>query len=256
MKKKIIPIILITIFLAFLGAYTYLQFHYSVPILMYHSFDESLVGEYAAVAPDVFYNQMKFIKDKNYTVISLDDYCRMLKDKEKVPRNLIVITIDDGYRDNVEAIKTLQKFNFPATIFVIANNIGNERYLTREHIEWFLKNTQVHIGAHGVYSHYLPDVDDEVVNFEIVESKKRLENLFSVKVDTISYPTGGFDKRVLKEVRDAGYLCACTTNRGFSKELDIYALRRIKITNRDSGVRLWAKLSGFYNFFKRVKNPY
>ena len=86
--------------------------------------------------------------------------------------------------------------------------------------------------------------------------KKNLEELFLKDIKTISYPVGGFDKRVLKEVENSDYLCGCTTNRGFSKKLDRFALRRIKITNRDLGLRLWAKLSGFYNIFKKVKKPY
>jgi len=69
--------------------------------------------------------------------------------------------------------------------------------------------------------------------------------MFSKNVELISYPIGGFSKEILNDVEEAGYLCACATNRGFSRQLDRFALRRIKITNRDLDFRLWAKLSGF-----------
>jgi len=38
--------------------------------------------------------------------------------------------------------------------------------------------------------------------------------------------------------------------------LDRFSLRRIKITDRDLGFRLWIKLTGFYNIFKKLKKPY
>jgi hypothetical protein len=60
----------------------------------------------------------------------------------------------------------------------------------------------------------------------------------------------------LREVKEAGFLCACTTNRGYSGNVDRFALRRIKITNRDKGFSLWIKLSGFYDMFKKVRKPY
>ena len=80
--------------------------------------------------------------------------------------------------------------------------------------------------------------------------------MFGVKIKTFSYPVGGYTPQTVEDVKEAGYLCACTTNRGTSKELNRYALRRIKVTGRDKKFKLWAKLSGFYNIFKRVKDPY
>jgi peptidoglycan/xylan/chitin deacetylase (PgdA/CDA1 family) len=102
----------------------------------------------------------------------------------------------------------------------------------------------------------LDKLSDAQLKEEIDVSKKRLEALFSVKIETFAFPTGAFDKRTLKELSEAGYLCACTTNRGFSRKLEPLALRRIKVTNNDNDFTLWAKLSGFYNVFKKPKKPY
>jgi peptidoglycan/xylan/chitin deacetylase (PgdA/CDA1 family) len=223
---------------------------------MYHSLDENMVTNYAAVKPQVFYKQMKFLKDKNYKVIPLDDYCRMLKDKKPIPKNIAIITFDDGYRDNLKAIEILKKFDYPATIFVVVDEIGSPNYLTKNNINWLLKNTKVTVGSHTLTHAYLPDLNSTILRREIFDSKKSLEELFKTPVETISYPVGGFNEHTLKEVRSADYLCACTTNRGFSENIDRFALRRIKITNDDRGVSLWVKLSGIYNFFKKPKKPY
>ncbi len=252
MKRKIFLILSIV----FVSLFLWFHSNYQPPILMYHSFDEKLIGKYASVSPQVFYRQMEFIKNKGYKVISLEDYCRILHSKKRIPHNIVIITIDDGYQDNLKAIEILDKFDFPATIFLIVNNIGKTDYLKEKDIRWFLKNTKVRIGSHTLTHAYLPSCNDRELEKEIEKSKKILEKKFGVKISTIAYPIGGFDKRVLEKVKEEGYLCGCTTNRGFSKRLNVYALRRIKITQRDLGIRLWAKLSGFYNLFRRVKPPY
>ncbi|MFA5008364.1 MAG: polysaccharide deacetylase family protein [Candidatus Omnitrophota bacterium] len=250
---RIILILLILIAITF---YAYLYFHYTTPILMYHSFDESKTKNFAAVSKDNFYKQMKFIKEKGYKVIPLNDYCCMLKDENPVPRNLVVITIDDGYKDNLEAIKILKDFNFPATLFVTINRIGKPEFLTDGDIRSILKETRITIGSHTMTHPELWKLSDAQLKNEISDSKYSLERQFKTKVETIAYPGGAYDERTLREIKNANYLCACTTNRGSSKKIDLFSLRRIKATEHDTNFSLWAKLSGFYNVFKKPKKPH
>ena len=241
------------IILSFWG---YLYINYRAPILMYHSLDKERLESYAAVSPETFRRQMKFIKDRGYQVLSLEDYCQLLEEKKYLPRNMVIITFDDGYKDNLEAAKILNEFEFGATFFLVADNIGKKGFLARRDINWILNNTDITIGSHTLTHAYLPKLDVERLQKEIKLSKEKLEKIFKINIMTFAYPVGGFDKRALKEVKSAGYSCACTTNRGFSRKLDLGALRRIKITERDNNFKLWAKLSGFYNIFKKLKKPY
>lgn len=254
--KKILKVTGILFTLAFLFFLVYVYDSHTTPILMYHSFDKSRVENYAAVDPGKFYKQMQFIKKNGYCVVSLDNYCRMLSEDAAIPRKIVIITIDDGYKDNLEAIKILKEFDYPATIFLIWDRIDKPGYLSAQDINDFLKNTRVKIGSHSLSHPDLPKNSNEQLKEEIFVSKDRLEKLFSAKIETFASPTGAFDERILKDLKDAGYLCACTTNRGFSKKINRFALRRIKVTNRDSDFTFWAKISGFYNVFKRPKKPY
>ncbi|MCM8820168.1 MAG: polysaccharide deacetylase family protein [Candidatus Omnitrophica bacterium] len=253
--RKILKFIIVIFVLIFTFWY-FLFLNYSTPILMYHSLDESKIKDYPVVSTRVFLEQMKFIKKIGYKVISLTDYCRHLKEKNTQLRNAVVITFDDGLKDNMMAVNILKDFDFTATIFLIADRIGQNGYLTEENIKWFLKNTKINIGSHTLRHLYLPDLDVDELKDEILGSKIKLQKLFDTAVDTISYPAGGFNEKVLKIVEEAGYLCACTTNRSFSKKNNYFQLRRIKITNRDLGFKLWIKLSGFYNFFKIPRKPF
>lgn len=254
MKKLLI--ILLIIGVLFGSAWGYLSQNYATPILMYHSLDKDRIETYAAVDPVVFRQQMESIKDGGYKVVPLSQYCRLLKSGKPIPRNLVVITFDDGYKDNLKAVEILEDFGYPATIFIIVEKVGKEGYLSGEDIVSILSDTEVSIGSHTLTHAYLPDQKKERIKREIFQSKKQLEEHFSQNIETISYPIGGFTEKVLMDVEEAGYLCACATNRGFSKKLNRFALRRIKVTNRNLGFKLWAKLSGFYNAFRTPKYPY
>ncbi|MFH1503828.1 MAG: polysaccharide deacetylase family protein [Candidatus Omnitrophota bacterium] len=253
--KKIL-IFLGIIFIIFGTFLFYLNQNYQVPILMYHSFNEARTESYAAVAPRNFYKQMEFIKQNRYEVIGLEQYCELLKSNKHISKNLVVITIDDGYKDNLAAINILKEFDYPAQIFIIADRVSLEGYLSQEDIESFLNNTRIRIGSHTLSHFYLPDVKDYRFKKEIFKSKDILEERFSRDINSFAYPVGGFSQEILETVKEAGYLCACTTNRGFSKGLDRFALRRIKVTDKDIGFKFWAKLSGFYNVFRNPKKPY
>lgn len=254
--RRLFKFLLATLVIFFIGLGGYVYFNYTTPILMYHSLDSTRINTYAAVEPVVFYKQMEFIKKHGFRTISLDEYCQLLKEGKTPPRNTVIITFDDGYKDNLGAIEILKNFDYPATIFVVVDKLGTENFLSVEDVAWFLKNTKVNLGSHTVTERYLPHLSSLALGEEILNSKHMLQNMFSVSVNTIAYPTGGFDERILREVKSADYLCACTTNRGFAKSLDRFALRRIKVTNRDLGVKFWIKLSGYYDVFRRVKKPY
>jgi len=256
-RIKRIGSVLIILAITFLGFYFYLVANYYPPILMYHHIDENIAQKNTiAVSLDIFAKQIAFIKRHNYKVVSLEKLCRMVRAQDKLPHNLLVITFDDGYKNNLAAVKILKEYNLPATIFMVINWIDKQGYLTKQDLDWTVKNSSISLGSHTLNHHYLPELSIEGIKEEISGSKLKAKEDYGYDLLTLAYPVGGFTPDVLREVKEEGYLCACTTNRGFMRKLDIYALRRIKITNRDLGIRLWGKFTGFYNVFRRLKPPY
>ena len=254
--KKIIKIIVCLLILFSLGFYIYLYTHQATPILMYHSFDKARINNYAAVSIEKFYHQMEFIKNRKYNVIKLSDYCKLLRDKKPIPRNLVTITIDDGYKDNLPAFKILKQFDLPATVFLTTKNIGELEFLSKEEIISALDDNKINIGSHTNTHSDLSKITKESLKEELANSKTTLEKLLNTKVEILAYPGGAFNEEALAKTKESGYVCACATNRGFSQDINRFALRRIKVTDRDNDFTLWAKLSGYYNIFKKVKKPY
>lgn len=258
MKKLILILSAVVIFLTAFYFF-WLVPRYTVPILTYHSINCGEGSHF--VTPENFAKQMSYIKNKGYKVITLDELVRGINNKEHFKGNEVVITFDDGYKDNLEyAYSVLKKFSFPATIFLISSYIENDkRFLNWDQVR-AMSRGGISFGSHTKSHFYLGSAKDERAIFdEVGGSKKIIESEIGKTVNYLCYPTGGFNAKVKEIVKVLGYKGACTTNRGFADfNNDVYELKRVKVTNSDATKPLsfWMKLSGYYNLFRSKKNPY
>lgn len=86
-------------------------------ILMYHKVNYGSDPVCLTVDPDFFQRQIRYLKE-NYIIISLAEAVERFVN-ETIDRDYVVITFDDGYRDNYQyAYPILQEFKVPATIFI------------------------------------------------------------------------------------------------------------------------------------------
>jgi peptidoglycan/xylan/chitin deacetylase (PgdA/CDA1 family) len=240
---------------------------HTVPILTYHSFDYT--QGMLSVSPENFEKQMRYLKDKKFNVISLDELTEGIKKNKKFARATVVITIDDGYEDNfIYAYPVLKKYNFPAIIFLSTNYIGTSGGF----LNWSeVKEMSTHgisFGGHTKSHIYLPSTNEKDVLWdEIAGCKKVIEDNIGASVDYFCYPLGGFTEGTEVLVKKAGYKGACVTNRGddILNQQDAYGLNRISVRNNDpyfsfsnliGAIRFRAKLSGYYNAFRKEKNGY
>jgi peptidoglycan/xylan/chitin deacetylase (PgdA/CDA1 family) len=239
------------------GSYFFwLSPRFVVPILMYHRF--SLQKDSLSVTPENFERQLAYLKNNGYRVISLDELVQGIKQNKKFGHKTAVITVDDGWEDNyIYAYPALKKSGFPATIFLSANLIGKDaEFLTWEQVRIMMKD-KIDFGCHTKNHRYLPSIKDPVtLQDEIIGCKVLVEEKLGVPVTWYCYPTGGFTEEIKALVKKSGYKGACTTARGFTDlNKDLYELKRVKVTNSDTNkpFSFWAKLSGYYNLFRRQK---
>jgi len=253
-KKLIVFLSLIVTF--FLFYFSWLSPRYTVPILMYHRFGYE--SSTLFVTPENFDRQMTYLKNKNYNVIAFDKLVEGIKSRKKFGHKTVVITIDDGYKDNfIYAYPVLKKHGFPVTIFIITSYIGaRDDFMSWEDIELMAKDN-ISFGGHTKNQVYLPAIKNkEILWDEIAGCKHIIEDRLGTSIDYFCYPNGAFTEEVKAMVKKAGYKGACTTNRGLvAQNTDVYELKRIKVTNSDmnSPFNFWTKLAGFYNFFRSKK---
>lgn len=103
-------------------------------ILMYHSVAEGQAADYiyprVRISPQEFEKHLILIR-KKFDVLSIDECAQIIESGEKLPRNALVISFDDGYLDNLEvAIPILEAYNFPI-VFYLAT-----RYLDASSPQW------------------------------------------------------------------------------------------------------------------------
>lgn len=93
-------------------------------VLFYHGVDDITNPSIQSlhISPDIFYDEMLYLA-KFYEVISMDEYYQRWK-TNKFNGKEVVITFDDGYRNNLTiAAPILESLNLPFTVFVSVNHI-------------------------------------------------------------------------------------------------------------------------------------
>lgn len=94
-----------------------------VAILRYHAVIEEEKNFYTspaiALSPAEFEKQVQYLAAR-YKIISLDEVISSLRNQQKLPNNSLVFTFDDGYADNFEAARILQKYSGTGTFYITA----------------------------------------------------------------------------------------------------------------------------------------
>ena len=233
------------------------RWSYRVPILGYHKVGAFKGDHVPTVSPESFGRQLALLARLRYRVLSFDEFAGCLDRAEPFPRRSAVITFDDGYEETCTvAWPLLKRFGFPATVFIAPGEVGQPGFVTWEQVS-AMASDGITIGSHTMHHSYLPLVKEEQLMDELLGSKQAIESRIRQPVHYLSYPIGGFTPQAQAVTRQAGYLAACTTNRALKPaRLDRYALRRIKMTERDAHPLFFlAKMSGYYDIFRQPKHP-
>jgi peptidoglycan/xylan/chitin deacetylase (PgdA/CDA1 family) len=119
------------------------KYHRLMPkalVLMYHRINSLEVDPWQlAVEPQKFDQHLTLIKEFG-TVLSSTELHKVLQ-KKKLKNKSIVITFDDGYKDNLtNALPLLQKHQLPATFFIPTNRLGYNGYWWDELEEMIIHN--------------------------------------------------------------------------------------------------------------------
>ncbi|BAH08386.1 polysaccharide deacetylase family protein [Clostridium kluyveri] len=204
----------------------------SIPVLYYHSIDYEK-GNELRIPKEKFRQQMQYLKDNKYTTLSLDEFYNFLVNNNPVPNKSVIITFDDGYKDNYEnAFPILKEFGFRATIFVITSTIDKEKdFLTSNELKE-MSSCNIGIESHTVNHDNLNSLDYDAQIKTLKDSKEFLERILGKEVKYIAYPYGKWNENTLKAVKSAGYNMAFTTIGGWSnKDQGLYTLNRVYVSN-------------------------
>lgn len=113
-----------------------------VGILLYHRVCPSSDSwSVKPLSPRSFERQMEYFC-QNYEIISLDKLVQYLQQGRPLPEKAVVITFDDGYKDNyLYAYPILVKHGIPATIFITTGHIGSSKLFWFDEIKYLVQLT-------------------------------------------------------------------------------------------------------------------
>ncbi|MCK9594893.1 MAG: polysaccharide deacetylase family protein [Candidatus Omnitrophica bacterium] len=258
-RQKRLAVISGIVALVFIVAAGFIRQQYLLPIAMYHSISQSVPeGNRLIVSVKTFDRQMEFLKTHKYNVISLEEAGDLIKNRKKAPARTLVLTFDDGYKDNYTyAFPILKKYNLPATIFIIVNEVGRPDRLSWDQMKEMQDSGLVTFGSHTLSHPFLECVEDDQKLLEEIESSRRiLQEKLASPVNTFSYPCGRLNARVRECAVNAGYKAAVATNPG--KKMandDVFALKRLRISENAANLFVfWAETSGYYNFIRENRH--
>jgi peptidoglycan/xylan/chitin deacetylase (PgdA/CDA1 family) len=93
------------------------------------------------VSPEQLDRQLEFVR-RWFDPIALGDLLAHVRDGAVLPRNPLLITFDDGYRDNVEvALPILQRHGIRATFFVATDYVERRRLFWWDRVADAVKRT-------------------------------------------------------------------------------------------------------------------
>ena len=166
-----------------------------IPVLEYHeiiSAQSSVKPSDTIVTVDQFNAQMAWLKKNGYTPITAATLAKYMKNPTttKVGTKPIVISLDDGWENQFNAIPALKKNNFTATFNIIASYPDAvPSYMGWKQIKR-LSKFGYEIGSHS-YSHPV-HMDSKDFEKEISVSRQIIEHQINKKVSTIAWPNGDF----------------------------------------------------------------
>ncbi len=216
----------------------------SVPILTYHSLDES--GSVISVAPTVFAEHMRSLSERGFTAVRLDALLDAWDGRGTLPERPVVVTFDDGFANVLEfGAPVLERYGFSATVFLVTDWCGKSSDWPGQGdgiprlplLNWDEVQQLVELGweiaAHTANHVHLPQLAPELAQEELIRSKEALQERLGAPVSSFAYPYGDLDPGVVElareQFRGAVSVRLATARRSDDRlqlpRLDVYYLR-------------------------------
>lgn len=201
-------------------------------VLMYHKVNDRPENP-LSVPVGLFDEQMALLRERGYAVVSLDAVLDHVAGRAPLPPRAVLITFDDGYRDNLEnAMPVLQRYGYPGVVFVPIGFLDDARPLPHEErlagrsllnptLHWDelpeLEAGGLRVESHGIGHRPLADLEIDEAAREITLSKLRLEERLGRPIRAFAYVKGSvahYRPVHVSLLRQAGYELAFTSVSG------------------------------------------
>ncbi|HEY2630947.1 MAG TPA: polysaccharide deacetylase family protein [Solirubrobacteraceae bacterium] len=190
-------------------------------VLCYHALSEVFPAQ-LSTTPERFARQLRRLDRQGYEGVTFTDAVGDTTGRK------VAVTFDDGYRSVLRlGLPILDELEWPATIFVPTDFIGSDlpmswmgidRWVGGGHenellpLNWeeleALANHGWEVGSHTCSHPRLTQLDDDSLARELIVSKASCEQHLKRSCQSLAYPYGDVDARVVRASAAAGYVAA------------------------------------------------
>jgi peptidoglycan/xylan/chitin deacetylase (PgdA/CDA1 family) len=206
-----------------------------VPILTYHRVHE-FATELTKSIPDLTVEPTNFTAEiaalaaNGYHAVSQRQLFNALYHGAPLPSKPVLISVDDGYEDDViQILPVLQRYHMVATFYVITGRFHEGGFLNPSEVRQ-LDAAGMDVGAHTRHHLPLPEMSAAELESEVAGSRQDLESVLGHPVYWFAYPFGEYNATVVEAVRRAGFLLAATTDPGTTESsLEPFTMPRLHV---------------------------
>ncbi len=202
-----------------------------ISAFIYHKFGEESKYPSTSISTELFEEHLEYLKQNNYTVLTLGKALERLHSANDLPENTAVLTMDDGYKSiKTNALPLLEEYGYKATIFVATSHVGGNNYLSWEELQ-ALQEKGFEIGnhshSHAHFVNYAPDRITKVFEQDLKKSQRLFRENLNKTAELYAYPFGEYCPGMQNILQKHGYRAAAAQRSGvMHKKSDQFALPR------------------------------
>ncbi len=230
-----------------------LRGYQTVPVLVY----DHLVGTTSRkgrLSANDFEQQLRQLKTKGFTTLSLDDFHDFTSLKAWLPPLSVLICLDSTEQWVYEiAFPLLKQNGMQAAVFVAANAVGGKNQMTWEQLGQ-MTQAGFSIGSRGLTGRDLTRTRNgesteaylNRIDAEIRESRRALENKLNQPCLDFAYPNGAFNDFLIAVLKKHGYRSGYGRGQGSNPFfVDDFKIRRTRVAEPWQAKRFQEQLSTF-----------
>lgn len=224
-----------------------------IPALMYHRICDDpapALGRYATT-PSAFAAQMEWLRQNGFRAITTEEFARAIWEGQALPPRPVMVTFDDGYRDNLHhGVPVLRRLGMTATIFIPTDHVGTTADwdvlfgTPAPLMDWSelaqARKAGLSLASHNTRHRPMTGQDFSELRDGARRSRQELKSRLGIETTTLAYPYGIHDQAIERALLDEGYRVAFTTlSRRYRKGDRIMAVPRIEVRG-DMGIEDFA----------------
>jgi len=144
-------------------------------VLEYHSISTNGFEDQITITKEKFIQHLDYLNTKGYKTMWLSEIDDYQKQNKSLPPKTVVLTFDDGYKNNyTELLPLLKQYNMKATCFMVLGRIGKNidwqgQYVNNT-MELMTKDQLVEIGSYIEIAHHTFKHDNYTkISFEEID---------------------------------------------------------------------------------------